>query len=50
MHNFSELLSITLHVSDGLSVHHQECKTYIYLKLYIRLALLMLDGETVRNM
>jgi len=24
MHNFSSLLNITLHVSDGLSVHHQE--------------------------
>ena len=27
MHNFSSLLNITLHVSDGLSVHHQEFKT-----------------------
>ena len=27
MHNFSSLLNITLHVSDGLSVHHQESKT-----------------------
>jgi len=27
MHNFSILLNITLHVSDGLSVHHQEFKT-----------------------
>jgi hypothetical protein len=27
MHNFSCLLNITLHVSDGLSVHHQEFKT-----------------------
>jgi len=26
MHNFSSLLNITLHVSDGLSVHHQESK------------------------
>jgi hypothetical protein len=24
MHNFSSSLNITLHVSDGLSVHHQE--------------------------
>jgi len=24
---FSSLLNITLHVSDGLSVHHQESKT-----------------------
>jgi len=24
MHNFSSLLNITLHASDGLSVHHQE--------------------------
>jgi len=28
MQNFSSLLNITLHVSDGLSVHHhQEFKT-----------------------
>jgi hypothetical protein len=27
MHNFSSLLNITLHVSDGLSVHHEEFKT-----------------------
>jgi len=27
MHNFSSLLSVTLHVSNGLSVHHQEFKT-----------------------
>ena len=27
MHNFSRLLNITLRVSDGLSVHHQESKT-----------------------
>jgi hypothetical protein len=27
MHNYSSLLNITLHVSDGLSVHHQEFKT-----------------------
>jgi hypothetical protein len=27
MHNFSSLLYITLHVSDGLSIHHQEFKT-----------------------
>jgi hypothetical protein len=27
IHNFSSLLNITLHVSDGLSVHHQESKT-----------------------
>ena len=27
MHNFSSLLNITLHVSDGFSVHHQEFKT-----------------------
>jgi len=27
MHNFSSLLNITLHVSDGLSVHHQVSKT-----------------------
>jgi len=27
MHNFSSLLNITLHVSDGLSVHRQEFKT-----------------------
>jgi len=27
MHNFSSLLNITLRVSDGLSVHHQEFKT-----------------------
>jgi hypothetical protein len=26
MHNFSSLLNITLHVADGLSVHHQEFK------------------------
>ena len=25
MHNFSSLLNITLHVSDGLSAHHQDC-------------------------
>ena len=27
MHNFSSLLNITPHVSDGLSVHHLESKT-----------------------
>jgi hypothetical protein len=27
MHSFSSLLNITLHVSDGFSVHHQESKT-----------------------
>jgi hypothetical protein len=27
MHNFSYLLNIVLHVSDGLPVHHQESKT-----------------------
>jgi len=27
MHNFSSLLNITLHVSDGFSVYHQEFKT-----------------------
>jgi len=27
MHNFWSLLNITLHVSYGLSVHHQESKT-----------------------
>ena len=27
MHNFSSLLNITLHFSDGISVHHQELKT-----------------------
>jgi len=27
MSNFSCLLNITLHVSDGLSVHHQEFKS-----------------------
>jgi hypothetical protein len=27
MHNFLSLLNITLHISDGLSVHHQEFKT-----------------------
>jgi len=27
MHSFSSLLNITLHVPDGLSVHHQEFKT-----------------------
>jgi len=27
MHNFWSLLNITLHVSDGLSAHHQESKT-----------------------
>jgi len=27
MHNFSSLVNVTLHVSDGLSVHHQEFKT-----------------------
>jgi len=26
MHNFSSLLNITLHVSDGLSVHRQDSK------------------------
>ena len=48
MRNFSSLLNITLHVSDGLSVHHQEFKTvhttsgvcmcvcvYIYIYIYI---------------
>jgi hypothetical protein len=27
MHNFSSLLNIALHVSDGLSAHHYEFKT-----------------------
>jgi len=26
MHSFSSVLNITLHVSDGLFVHHQEFK------------------------
>ena len=29
MHNFSSLLNISLHVSDGLSIHHQEFKTVL---------------------
>jgi len=50
MHNFSSSLNITVHVSDGLSVHHQEFKTVylvpasmqstnlydIYLMLYVQ--------------
>jgi len=55
----------TLHVSDGLSVHHQEfktvhtttkevlyssiCLTYACCIMY-SLELLMMDGKTVRNM
>ena len=49
-HNFSSLLNITLHVSDGHSIHHQEFKTRdlmpasvqsanlydIYLMLYVQ--------------
>ena len=42
-----------LHVSDGLSVHHQillsACLTYACCCMY-SLELLMTDGKTVRNM
>jgi len=55
----------TLHVSDGLSVHHQEFKTFVKQILLsadssicltnacccmYSLELLMIDGKTVRNM
>ena len=49
----------TLHVSDGLSVHHQEFKTvHTATGIYqadtcccmYSLELLMMDGKTVRNM
>ena len=50
----------TLHVSDGLSVHHQEfktvhtatgiCQTDTAVCLLASLELLMMDGKTVRNM
>ena len=65
MHNISNLFYFgnnTLHVSDGLSVHHQEssiscplasshrtCMTYTWCCMY-SLRLLMMDGKTVRNM
>ena len=35
MPNFSSLLNITLYVSDGLPVHHQESNG-IYLMLYVQ--------------
>jgi len=38
----------TLHVSDGLSVNHQVIKT-VHTAVY-SLELLMMDGNTVRNM
>jgi hypothetical protein len=61
IHNFSSLLNITLHVSEGLSVHHQECKTVHTVSCICHIgsltayciysfALLMMDGKTVRNM
>jgi len=55
----------TLHVSDGLSVHHQEFKTvhtatgicqtanrqqYLFDSCMYSLELLIMDGKTVRNM
>jgi hypothetical protein len=48
----------TLHVSDGLSVHHEfktvhtatgTCQTYPCCCMY-SLELLMMDGKTIRNM
>jgi len=47
-----------LHVSDGLSVHHQEFKTVQYIQQYLfdiclllySLELLVMDGKTVCNM
>ena len=62
---FISFCNDTLHVSDGLSVHHQESKTahtavcllarrqqYLFdkcLLLMCSLGLLMVDGKTVRN-
>jgi len=56
MHKFSSLLNITLHVSDGLSVHHQEFKTVhtasgiCHIKILkmgkITIELLIMDGKT----
>ena len=56
---FILLWNDTLHVSEGLSVHHQEsktvhiatgiCQTYNCCCMY-SLELLMMDGKTVRNM
>jgi len=53
----------TLHVSDGLSVHHQQFKTvhtavcllastqqYLFDSCMYSPELLMMDGKTVRNM
>ena len=61
MHQFLKFILFwnkTLHVLDGLSVHHQEfktvhtttgiCLTYTCCCMYC-LELLMMDGKTVRN-
>jgi len=53
LHNISNLhlfWNITLHVSDSLSVHHQESNTVHTASGICSLRLLMIDGETVRNM
>jgi len=61
MHNFSSLLNISLHVSDGLSIHHHEFKTVHTASgvchtgsltgcCMYSLELVMMDGKAVRNM
>jgi len=53
IHQFLKFIlfcSSTLHVSDGLSLHHQESKTRYSIRYMYSLRLLMMDGKTVRNM
>jgi hypothetical protein len=53
MRNISNLFYFgnnTLHVSDGLSVHHQESKTTYSIRYMYSLRLLMMGGKTVQNM
>jgi len=53
MHQFLKFIlfcSSILHVSNGLSVHHQEPKTVHIPDAVPSLRLLMMEGKTVRNM
>jgi len=50
MHNISNLFHFgynTLHVSDGLPVHHQVSKTTYNIRYMYSLRLLMMGGKTV---
>jgi hypothetical protein len=50
------IIVTALHVSGGFSAHHQELKNYTHSIWYVPgllatvLELLMIDGETARNM